>query len=314
MFLYSEHLIWKKRILKITHESKQSAKQSIICNLCRKEVFSPRKISILQSIRTFFSAPLKGSLTVEAACVLPLFLFVMITALQYGVLMNTSVRFGTAMAETGKQMALAAYLSKYGGDIGKAGEIAVGALTASYAYSKVKEQIGDTSAVKNANMALSSFLKENEMIDLVLTYQIRTPVASVKLPGNFFIQRACVRAWTGRLGRTHGTGTGDGENSTGTHVYVTATGKVFHKDENCTHLKLSVQEVSRQSLDNLRNEGGGIYHACESCGSHAGDSVYITDHGNRYHSTLTCSGLKRTVKQVQADDTAGMRACSKCGG
>ena len=62
-------------------------------NLRRKEVFSPRKISILQSIRTFFSAPLKASFTVEAALVLPLFLFVMITVLQYGVMMETSIVF-----------------------------------------------------------------------------------------------------------------------------------------------------------------------------------------------------------------------------
>lgn len=314
MFLYSEHLIWKKRILKITHESKQSAKQSIICNLCRKEVFSPRKISILQSIRTFFSAPLKGSLTVEAACVLPLFLFVMITVLQYGVLMDTSVRFGTAMAETGKQMALAAYLSKYGGDIGTAGEIAVGALTASYAHSKVKEQSGDTSAVKNANMALSSFLKENEMIDLVLTYQISTPIASVRLPGNFFIQRACVRAWTGRRTGNKENESGKDENGNGNQVYVTDTGKVYHKDEDCTYLNLSVKEVSMQSLDVLRNEGGEIYHACETCGSYAEASVYITEHGNRYHSALSCRGLKRTVNQVAMTEIAGMRACSKCGG
>ena len=314
MFLYSEHPIWKKNILKFTLESKQSEKQSIIISLCRKEVFSPRKISILQGIRTFFSAPLKASFTVETALVLPLFLFVMISVLQYGVLMGTSVRLGTAMAETGKRMALAAYISKYGGNTEKAEDVAVGALTAAYAHYKVKEQTGDTSGIKNANMALSSFLKENEMIDLVLTYQISTPISSVKLPGNFFIQRACVRAWTGRESGKQETGTGNDGEDAGKHVYVTATGQVYHKDENCTYLKLSVEEVSIQSLSGIRNKGGEIYHPCESCGSFSGASVYITEHGNRYHSTLSCSGLKRTVNQVTIQDTEGMRACSKCGG
>lgn len=309
MFLYSEHPIWKKNILNVTLESKQS----FIYSLCRKEVFSPRKISILQSIRTFFCAPLKASFTVEAALVLPLFLFVMITVLQYGVLMGTSVRFGTAMAETGKHMALAAYVSKYGGNTGQAGDIAVGAMTAAYAHYKVKEQTGDTSGVKNANMALSAFLEENEMIDLVLTYQIRSPIASVKLPGNFFIQRASVRAWTGRRNEDQENRADEDVENVSKHVYVTATGTVYHKDENCTYLKPSVKEVSMQSLDDLRNEGGAIYHACESCGAYAGASVYITDHGNRYHSTLSCSGLKRTVNRVMIEDTEGMRACSKCG-
>ncbi len=304
----------EKNVLKFTLESKQSEKQLIICHLCRKEVFSPRKISILQSIRTFFSAPLKASFTVEAALVLPLFLFVMIAALQYGVLMGTSVRMATAMAETGKQMALAAYVSKYGGDTGKAEDVALGAMTAAYAHYKVKERTGDTSSIKNANMALSSFLKEDEMIDLVLTYQISTPIASVRLPGNFFIQRAYVRAWTGRRTGNKENESGKDENGSGNQVYVTDTGKVYHKDEDCTYLNLSVKEVSMQSLDVLRNEGGEIYHACETCGSYAEASVYITEHGNRYHSTLSCRGLKRTVNQVAMTEIAGMRACSKCGG
>ena len=34
---------------------------------------------------------------------------------------------------------------------------------------------------------VTAFLKEGEMIDLVLTYQIKSPISSVKLPGNFFI-------------------------------------------------------------------------------------------------------------------------------
>ena len=304
MFLYSEYPIWKKGILKITLESRQS----ILCSLGldRKEIFSPRKISILQSVRTFFSAPLKASFTVETALVLPVFLLVMIPVLQYGNMMGSAVRLGTAMAETGKNLAVSAYVSKYGGDPGKVKDLAVGALTASYAHYKVKEQSGDTPGIKNANMALSSFLKEDEMIDLVLTYQGST--------GSFFIQRACVRAWTGRNGSEKKEGADEAGKDTDSLVYVTATGKVYHKDEECTYLKLSVREVSLESLDGLRNDGGGIYHACESCGGHAGEMVYITDHGNRYHSTLTCSGLKRTVNQMTLEEAEGMRACSKCGG
>lgn len=302
MFLYSEYPIWKKGILKITLESKQS----IIYNLRRKEVFSPQKISILQGIRTFFCAPLKASFTIEAALTLPVFLLVMITILQYGIMMGHSVRLGTAMSETGKSMALAAYVSKYGGDTSKVKNLAVGALTASYAHYKVKEQTGDTPGIKNANMALSSFLKGDEMIDLVLTYQGSA--------GKFFVQRACVRAWTGRNGGRKEEGTGEEGNATDTHVYITATGEVYHKDENCTYLKLSVKETSLQSLEVMRNEGGGIYHACEFCGFRADGVVYITDHGNRYHSTLSCSGLKRTVDKVSLKEAEGMRACSKCGG
>lgn len=278
----------------------------------RKDKLSPLVINrFLQNVKAFFSAPLRAALTVEAAMVLPLFLFCMIAALQYCSAMETAVKFGTSLKETGENLAYAAYATKYAGEIEGAQEIALGALSAAYAQNKVMAGAGDTSMVKNANMLLSSFLQEDDMIDLVLTYQIRSPFSVVKLPGNFFFQRASVRAWTGRI--TAGDGEGEeGENSgQGEMVYVTATGSVYHEDPDCTHLKLSIRTVDRDALGSLRNYGGGKYHACEKCGGGSGDSVYITNEGNRYHSTLTCSGLKRTVTQVNKEE-CGLRPCSKC--
>lgn len=303
MFLYSNNLIWNKTLLKISSLNKSY----------RKEKFSPHMNSLMQGIRTFLFAPLRGTLTVEAAVVLPLFLFFMIGALQYAAMMETAVEFGTALSDTGKTMAMSAYVSKYGGDTGEVTELVAGALSTAYAQHEVVSKAGDTSAVKNTNMILSSFLQEEEMIDLVLTYQIRSPISMVKLPGTFFIQRAQVRAWTGRTSTASGEGVEETERD-GDYVYVTETGSVYHENADCTHLKLSVRAVGAGELESLRNSGGGIYHSCELCGDGAGGTVYITTQGNRYHSSLSCSGLKRTVRQVTREEASSMRACSKCGG
>lgn len=283
-------------------------------NYKRKVILSPLKyLYILRDVRAFLFAPLRGSLTVEAAFVLPVFLFCMVAALQYCRVMETSVRLAGGLTGTGKAMAAAAYLYEYPDDAGDSPGIAVSALSAAYAKQKVMGTAGDTSAIRNANMALSSFLQEDQMIDLVLTYQIRSPIRLVKLPGNFFLQRAGVRAWTGRKAERQNSGQNGEGPERGTTVYVTVTGSVYHRDLECTHLKLSIREVDRDALSDLRNNGGGKYHACEKCGSHAGDSVYITNEGNRYHTSLSCSGLKRTVKEVTVEEVAGMRECSKCG-
>ncbi|MCD7819835.1 MAG: hypothetical protein LUH07_12430 [Lachnospiraceae bacterium] len=226
--------------------------------------------------------------------------------------METAVQFGTALSETGKTMAAAAYAATYTGEIGNGAEIAVNALSLAYAQSSVTNQTGDTSAVKNLNMVLSSLMQEDEMIDLVLTYQIRSPFGIVNLPGSFFIQRASVRAWVGRSEEQESEENEEGETEEEL-VYVTASGTVYHVDSECTYLKLSIQTVDADALDSLRNNSGEIYHACELCGSDSGSTVYITKEGNRYHSSLSCSGLKRTVTQVKLSEVGDMHVCSKCG-
>lgn len=310
MFLYSAKMIRKKISIIQTIVRKSYLYNTFI----RKEKLSPpNPFARKQSTGAFFFAPLRAVLTVEAAIILPLFLFFMIAAMQYAAAMETAVKFGTALADTGKSLAAASYVTKYGGNTEGVSEMAAGVLTAAYAKGQILSKAGDTSAVKNTNLLLSSFLEEDEMIDLVLTYQIRTPIGAVKLPGNFFIQRARVRAWTGREGSENADGSGkeDGEED---YVYVAATGSVYHEDPDCTHLKLSIREIDPGALDTLRNNNGGIYHSCEKCGNNsAGGTVYITKEGNRYHTSLSCSGLKRTVRQVRRDSLDGMRVCSKCG-
>ncbi len=287
----------------------------LILNNLRKEKLSPLNINTgTRGAGTFFFVPFSGTLTVEAALVLPLFLFVMIAVMQFGNAMEAAVKFGSSLSETGKLIATSAYISKYGGDTEGVPEIAAGALSAAYAHSKVISQAGDTSAVKNTNMLLSSFLKEDETIDLVLTYQLRSPISIVKLPGNFFIQRARVRAWTGRTPPSGTAESGEEDGTDGDYVYVTETGTVYHEDPDCTHLKLSIQEVDASALGMLRNNNGGIYHSCEKCGGLSENGrVYITKEGDKYHNSLECSGLKRTVKQVSREELGNMRCCSKCG-
>lgn len=245
----------------------------------------------------------------EASIALPVFVICMAALLQFGRVSETAERFGSALCETAEQMAVYAGVSNY-----EEGNAAVlHGLSAIYARGQVLGRAGDTKAVKNTNFLLSSFLKDGEMIDLVLTYQMQAPVGGIRIPGVFFIQRGSVRAWSGRNG-SGGSETAEGETDTVQTVYVTEHGTVYHTDTNCSHIKLSIQQINREALGGARNAYGEKYHACEKCGKAAGDSVYITSDGNRYHSSLECSGLKRTVTEMPLDEVGSLRPCSKCGG
>jgi len=114
-----------------------------------------------------------------------------------------------------------------------------------------------------------------------------------------------IKTWTGY--EKSGFGTSEDET-----VYVTATGMVYHRDYHCTYLDLSIHMVSKEELEGLRNDSGGKYYPCEHCGGGWG-GVYITDSGDRYHGSLSCSALKRTVYAVPLSEAAGKGACSKCG-
>ena len=119
-----------------------------------------------------------------------------------------------------------------------------------------------------------------------------------------------MKTWTGYV-KTYEAGIGDNE-----LVYVTETGIVYHRNYQCTYLEPSVRSVAKTQLGELRNSSGGIYHLCERCGWMPGNdgNCYVTDYGDRYHTSLSCSGLKRKVYTVPLSEVKGKGACSKCGG
>ena len=97
------------------------------------------------------------------------------------------------------------------------------------------------------------------------------------------------------------------------YVYVTENGEVYHTFSDCTHIDLSISAAGISAVENLRNENGGRYSACEKCPDENGtDTVYITQYGDRYHSSLSCSGLKRSVRLVEISKAEGLSECERC--
>lgn len=251
-----------------------------------------------------------ASLTVEAAVTLPVFLICMLAVLHFLNVYNCAARLSAAIAQTSEEMAVGAYASEYY----DAGSLPAVVLSSAYATGRVYAAAGDTSPIRNGVFLLSGFLEEDDMIDLVMTWQVASPVGMVTIPGTIFIQRGAVRGWTGREGSEGSEAHSNSDDHDHTTVYVAENGVVYHRDPNCTHIRLTIMPVSKDEAKNLRNVYREKYHPCEICGRKASGTVYITTDGNRYHSSLECSGLKRTIHETTLDQAGNLRPCSKCGG
>ena len=142
--------------------------------------------------------------------------------------------------------------------------------------------------------------------EIKVTYEVRLPFPMFGTPPIKYQEKMRIKAWVGY--EKPGFGTNNEET-----VYITETGMVYHKNYQCTYLELSIHTVLPEEIDNLRNNSGGKYYPCEHCMRNGSKGVYITDTGNRYHSSLSCSGLKRTVYAVPMSEVVGKGACSRCG-
>ncbi len=264
-----------------------------------------------------------GSMTVEASMVLPLFIFFFVNIMTLFNILKVQVDIEAALHQTGSELTLLAYDLRFGkeklkgdDDSGVVDAIA-GAGGIVYARSKIQQYLGegiDKSCISGGfngiSFLQSQVLMGNDIIDLVMDYKVHPmiPVIGFKeipVEGRFY-----GHAWTG-YDISMGLVT---EGTEEEMVYVTENGEVYHRDVDCVHLKIKVESVDKKDLSHLRNSDGKIYYACEYCGGNVGaGNVFITSFGTRYHTSVSCPGLKRKIYTIPISEAAGKRPCSSCG-
>ena len=160
---------------------------------------------------------------------------------------------------------------------------------------------------------LSNYMEENDTVDVIINYKIEIPALFFNIGNLQIVQRAKLRGWNGYkpLAKFKEETTEDTDEEM---VYITETGTVYHTSRECTHLRLSIKLVPFEQIEILRNNSGGKYKKCQICASNSkpGNSVYITTNGDRYHINGNCSGLKRTVKEVPLSKVKDRGLCERC--
>lgn len=260
-----------------------------------------KTMSVFLNRRASAPAYEKGSITVEAALAVPVFFLAVVSLLYLMELMavRTSVRAGLQAA--GKRAMQDACI--------------VSVFTPLQIERDVVEAVGEKRLENSMIVGGSEGIQcEGSYLSAVTgigklqaAYEVKLPIPLFSVPPLSFVETVRIKAWTGYEREAFGRE----EDET---VYVTETGIVYHKDYYCTYLKLSIHIVQASETGSLRNVYGGKYDSCEKCFQGTSAAVYITDSGDRYHSSLSCSGLKRTVYAVPLSEAAGKGMCSRCGG
>lgn len=239
-------------------------------------------------------------ITIEAALSIPLFFLAGVTLIYLLEVqaVRTSVKMGAYAAA--KNVAEKTYLTPV--------------LLPSKAESDIAETIGQgrlnrsiiVGKASGIDCGKSKIHPGTGIIELVVEYKIQPPIKLFGIPPIPQGERIRIKGWNGYQRGSYGEKEG--------YVYITETGTVYHKSYQCTHLKLSIQAGSSSDIGDLRNEYQGKYYPCEKCKAQSGSGiVYYTKSGDRYHTSLGCSGLKRNIQAVKLSEVGGRGACSRCG-
>ena len=282
--------------------------------LTRKNI-SAKRVLLFASFQ-----PKPGSLTIEAAMALPLFLFAVIILMTPMKLLNDGRKIQTALEITGEE--LSQYVSalkelKRGEDLSAAGlnELPDGFLEgiteqSILLYARVK--MGKYEVYRDAlsvSFLRSSVLKDNETIDLIMDYRMRLPFPVLGLKSVPMSARCFRRAWIGNT-LLYEEESGDIEEM----VYVGRDSTRYHKERTCHYLFNHIRAVNETDLESIRNTGGGKYKPCSRCSSLAkeGSIAYIMPSGEKFHSSRECSAITAYVRLVPISEVIHLGACSYC--
>ena len=237
-----------------------------------------------------------GSLTIEAALILPVYMTGLLMLVSLLLMLLTGMRIQASLLELSEELQVRLTDGN------------------SLSLSEIENELGeklspeDIRFIENGKEGLDmsgSDIDDGEYIRLSVSCEL-VPLTDffgmIRVP---FSRSTFAHVWCGYENAYFP----DGE-----YVYITNDSEVYHRDRECSHIGLTVRQTSAGEVPYLRNNSGSRYKPCSHCHSSLSDGrLYVAAEGDRYHKTLTCSGLKRTVRAIRISEVGDRRPCSRCG-
>lgn len=270
----------------------------------------------------------QAGLSIEAAIVLPLFIFMMFILLFPLKVMEDGRRLQNSLETVGKQLASAEYIKNIGEDMIKnddAGTELIGdqiyGMEAGVGLGMILSKTSELKTVHGAFFTddTSVFHGDDEaMFRAVLKYEISLPFSIYSIRNTEQTAIVNRRAWIGSKGGRGKSKYGDKTDGGATEdedriVYIGKTSTVYHDDPKCHYLNNVMKNTDASHIGTLRNENGAKYHACPSCKPGESGTVYYFASGTAYHSSESCKAISSYSRSVRLSEVGDMRACSYCG-
>lgn len=262
-----------------------------------------------------------GSAAVEAACIMPILLFAFLAFYFMGQIYIMDNQIYQASLDTARYLAEYAYFTEYmdvqedeenltvqtslGDSIGT-NLLGIGLANAKFqSYLGVNQRVQQYVTAGNQGICLISgdLLDAEGFINFQVIYRIHIPVPLLNDLSITLRHQIHQKAYTGYVPSE------DEVDENNIYVYITEYGSVYHMTRTCSHLQLTIQAVTEDVL----NRNYSYLEPCEYCGDKASDVYYVTEYGERYHTSAQCTGLKRTIERVPLSQVSGLAPCATCG-
>ena len=251
----------------------------------------------------------RGSMTIEAALLIPLFIFFFLHLAGVMEMLRLHGKLEAALWNVGNQAAL--YTDTFSEAADALPDVGISYLLVHNQVSAYlgKEYLDNSPLVHGAaglNYLRSEYLDDEDCVDIIVTYQVE-PTASI-FPFSYrrMSNRYYARAWTGYdVTETQ---------TVKRYVYVTSQGQVWHATPECSYIYHKVLNAPTGQIAEKRNGQGRKYELCDFCGDQsAGDLVYFTEEGEKYHFISNCTAIYKDIRAIVWSDDLPYRACSRCG-
>ncbi len=297
----------------------------IFLNMILKLLF-PEK-SVLSSASLIGKA-FDASLTVEAAMVLPIFIFFAVTLMQPMMWLDDQRKLQTVTEILGEELSQAMYLESltsgtgYGEGNDGAAMVPAGSTASKSAPLTMTDVAAGTTLklltmefVDDVVIKTSKLSDENGDIRLEAFFLKRPPFAGFFSPGVVMSAGTLRRPFTGLDGKLKAGGSDSaGDDGDETMVFVGKNMTRYHLFRDCHYISNDYRTMSESQAKQEKNSSGSFYRPCSICASKGDEAavVYVTPSGSHYHRDPDCKSMISYVKTVPLKEVEYLGCCSYC--